>query len=234
MGYTRVTGYDVGDTRSATLLISSGGDGTTNAVLTVTLPDQLTTIMPAVQTTDGGTNWRTSLPYTITQPGDYVESWTVTGKGAGTEGQIVAVAGTPPVSLAGAHATPAQYAQYIGGTLPANLVRLLRMASQDVDNALVAAVYTASDATVLAALAEATCEQAADYLAKGWLAGNPLPVSDVRIGSVQLTGLYGGTKRQGGATLPVSQTLSPRAFGVLQRAGLTGQPPNTLAAWFWG
>jgi hypothetical protein len=204
MGYARVTGYDVGDVRSATLLISSGGDGTTAAVLTVTRPDG-TTFLPAVQTTDGGTNWRTTLPYTITQAGDWVEAWVVSGKGVGAEGQIVAVAGT-----------------------------LLRMASQDVDADLIAAVYQAADATVIAALAEATCEQAADYLAKGWVNGSALAVSEVRIGNVQLTGLFGGTKRQGGPTLEAGQRLCPRALGVLQRAGLTGQPPNTLAAWFWG
>jgi hypothetical protein len=233
MGYARVTGYDVGDVRSATLLISSGGDGTTAAVLTVTRPDG-TTFLPAVQTTDGGTNWRTTLPYTITQAGDWVEAWVVSGKGVGAEGQIVAVAGTPPVSMAGVYATPGQYATYVGGTLPANLVRLLRMASQDVDAELMAAVYQAGDATVIAALAEATCEQVNDYLAKGWTNGSALPATDVQIGSVQLTGLMGGTKRQGGTTLDAGQRLCPRALGVLQRAGLTGQPPNTLAAWFWG
>lgn len=234
MGYARVTGYDVGDTRSATLLIQTpGGDGTTVAALTVTRPDG-TTFAPAVQTTDGGTNWRTTLPYTITASGDWVESWVVTGKGAGAEGQIVGVAGTPPTSMIGVHAVPADYATYIGGPMPANLQRLLRMASQDVDAELVAAVYTTNDATVLAALAEATCEQAADFLAKGWTTGNPLPATDVQIGSVQLTGLMGGTKRQGGPTLDAGQRLCPRALGVLQRYGLTGQPPNTLAAWFWG
>jgi len=233
MGYARVTGLDVGDTRTATLFISSGGDGTTAAVLTVTRPDG-TTMAPAVQTTDGGTHWQTTLPYTITQAGDWVESWAVTGKGAGAEGAIVGVSGTPPVSMIGVYATPAQYAMYVGGTLPANLQRLLRMASQDVDADLIAAVYNAADATVLAALAEATCEQVADYLAKGWANGSALPATDVQIGSVQLTGLFGGTKRQGGATLEAGQRLCPRAFGILARAGLTGQPPNTLAAWFWG
>lgn len=233
MGYARVTGYDVGDVRSATLNITSGGDGTTGAVLTVTRPDG-TTFLPAVQTTDGGTHWQTTLPYTITQAGDWVESWLVSGKGAGAEGQIVGVAGTPPISMVGVYATPSQYATYVGGALPSNLQRLLRMASQDVDADLIAAVYQAGDATVLAALAEATCEQVADYLAKGWTNGAALPATDVQIGSVQLTGLFGGTKRQGGATLEAGQRLCPRAFGVLTRAGLTGQPPNTLAAWFWG
>jgi hypothetical protein len=236
MGYARVTGYDVGDTRTATLAITSGGDGTTAAVLTVTRPDQVgAPLVPAVQTTDGGTTWRTTAPYTITQAGDWVESWTVTGKGAGTEGQVVAVAGTPPVSMLGVYATPGQYAMYIGGTLPANLVRLLRMASQDIDDALIASVYNITDATVAAALAEAACEQASEYLAKGWTNGYMLPVADVQIGSARLTGLMGGTSaRGGGYSVPPGARLSPRALGVLQRAGLTGQPPNTLAAWFWG
>lgn len=234
MGYARVTGYDVGDTRTATLAITSGGDGTTTAVVTVTRPDG-TTFLPATQTTDGGTTWRTSLPYTITQAGDWVESWLVAGKGAGAEGQIVGVAGTPPVSMVGVYATPSQYAMYIGGTLPANLVRLLRMASQDIDDALIASVYNIGDASVAAALAEAACEQASEYLSKGWLNGYMLPVADVQIGSARLTGLMGGTSaRGGGYSVPPGARLSPRALGVLQRAGLTGQPPNTLAAWFWG
>lgn len=233
MGYARVTGYDVGDTRTPTLLIQApGGDGTTTAVLTVTRPDG-TTILPAVQTTDGGTNWRTTVAYTLTQPGDWIESWLIGGKGAGAEGAVVGVGATPPVSMIGVYATPAQYALYIGGTLPANLIRLLRMASQDVDADLITAVYNVTDATAIAALAEATCEQVSYFLAQGWTSGNPLPVTDVQIGSVQLTGLMGGSKRQGGATLAPGQRLGTRAFGVLQRAGLTGQPPNTQAAWFW-
>lgn len=231
MSYARVTGYDPGDQRNATLLISgAGGDGTTAAVLTVTRPDG-TTFLPAVTTTDGGTNWRTVLPYTLTQAGDWVESWTVTGKGAGTEGQVVAAAGAPPVSMVGVYATPAQYATYVGGALPANLGRLLRRASQDVDADLITAIYDITDAVVLAALAEATCEQVADWLDKGWLGGAALPVNSVKIGSVQLTGLLGGSA-QGGSAVGVSgQRLCPRAYGVLQRAGLTGQPPGTLASW---
>lgn len=231
MGYARVTGYDVGDTRTATLNITSGGDGTTLAVLTVTRSDG-TAFLPAVQTTDGGTNWRTTAAYTLTQAGDWVESWAVTGKGQGSEGAIVGVAGTPPVSMVGVYATPAQYAGFIGGTLPANLVRLLRRASQDVDADLITAIYTTDDAAVLAALAEATCEQVADWLDKGWTSGAALPVSDVKIGSVQLSGLLGGTSvRGGGYSIPQGQRLCPRAYGVLQRAGMTGQPPGTLASW---
>jgi hypothetical protein len=236
MGYARVTGYDVGDTRIATLLISSGGDGTTGTVLTVTRPDG-TTFLPGTQTTDGGTNWRTTLAYTITQAGDWVESWTVTGTGAGAEGQIVGVSGTPPTSMAGVYATPAQYASFVGGTLPTNLQRLLRKASQDVDADLLASVYSATDAPTIAVLAEATCEQVAYYLDNGWPNGSPLPVASVSIGSASLSGLLGGSagvrSGGGGGAASPGQRLGPRAWGILQRAGLTGQPPNTQAAWFW-
>lgn len=230
MGYVRVTGYDVGDTRTATLSITSGGDGTTTAVLTVTRPDG-TAILPATQTTDGGTSWRTSSPYTITQAGDWVESWLVAGKGAGAEGQIVGVAGTPPVSMVGVYATPSQYASYVGGTLPANLGRLLRKASQDVDADLLAAVYDITDPVILAALAEATCEQVAYFLDNGWTGGAALPFANVSIGSAQISGLIGGASSGGGRTGGAGQRLGPTAFGVLQRAGMTGQPPGTIAAW---
>lgn len=233
MGYVRVTGYDVGDPRIATLLIQPNGDGTTVAVLTVTRPDG-STFTPGATTTDGGTNWRTVGPYTITQAGDWVESWTVAGTGAGTEGKIVAVGATPPTSMVGVYATPTQYASYVGGTMPANLQRLLRKASQDVDADLLTSVYNAADAATLAALAEATCEQVAYFLDNGWLNGSPLPVSEVSIGSATVRGLMGGSTARGGAGTPAGQRLGPRAWGVLQRAGLTGQPPNTQAAWFWG
>jgi hypothetical protein len=118
------------------------------------------------------------------------------------------------------HATASDWDTYIGTTRPANLATLLRRASLDVDGELVAAVYRSTDTDVVAALAEATCEQAAWRKTQGAAAGiDAAQYVSVSAGSISLARRAGDDATR--------DTFSPQAFQVLQSAGLTGQAPST-------
>jgi len=117
------------------------------------------------------------------------------------------------------HATASDWDTYIGTARPPNLTALLRRAALDVDGELVAAVYRSADADVIAALAEATCEQAAFLKSQGAGDGQRTPYSSVSIGSVALS--------KNKITDDSVGTFSTRAFQILQSAGLTGQAPST-------
>jgi hypothetical protein len=117
-----------------------------------------------------------------------------------------------------AHADADDWDTYIGTARPSTLTALLRRASLDVNGELVSAVYDVTDSDVLAALAEATCEQAAFLLANMAADGIQSVFSAVSIGGVALS--------RNKITLPPAQ-FSQQAYQVLQDAGLTGGAPST-------
>lgn len=88
---------DLGDSATATLTVSPF-DGTTATTLLVTAPDN-TTSGPATSTSNGGATWTATVTYT--QSGWYLLKWTVTGKGAGVQYQMVYVSGAPVVPASG-------------------------------------------------------------------------------------------------------------------------------------
>jgi hypothetical protein len=100
--------------------------------------------------------------------------------------------------------------------------RLLGHASEVVDGLLLTAVYDTdddglpTDADVAAALRDATCAQALWWLETGDESGAQATYQSVSIGSVSLTRGY----TSGASATGPAQTVSPRAVGILQRAGL--------------
>lgn len=122
-----------------------------------------------------------------------------------------------------AHATAGDWATYIGTTEPAAISQLLANASLDIDGALIGSWYDATDADVLAALAEATCRQAAALAGSGAADGIPSPYQSVSAGSITLTR---GSAAAGRGPLTGTE-LSPRAWQVLQNAGLIGHAVST-------
>jgi hypothetical protein len=216
-----MTTYDVGDWRTPALSVAPF-DGTTVATLTITAPD-LTVTHPTATTGDAGASWAAPT-YQLTQAGQYIETWSVAGTGAGVQSLTVDVVPQPPASLAGSHATTADYARYIGKVPPGNLAYLLRKASHEVDRTILSTQYDAADATVLATLAEATCWQVDFWLINGWTDGQPPVYDSVSIGSVSLT-----RSSQGAISGPGNgqARLGADAWQVLQTAGLTGGAPWT-------
>jgi hypothetical protein len=118
-----------------------------------------------------------------------------------------------------AHATSEQLATYLGAAAPADASRLLARASELIDDALLTAEYAvddagaATDSTVLAALADATCAQV-----EFWVAGDEQddilgPVQGVSLGGLQLQ--YGAGQNR---TAPLE--LAPRAVRHLRACPL--------------
>ncbi|MGH3745807.1 MAG: hypothetical protein ACRDT8_00225 [Micromonosporaceae bacterium] len=100
--------------------------------------------------------------------------------------------------------------------VPADAERRIRRAELDINRILLTARYDPAGADVIAALKEATCEQVAYGFESGDTGtGAAGQFQSVAIGSVQLArGATGGAAETGG--------IAPKAFDVLQQAGLTG------------
>jgi hypothetical protein len=86
-----------GDVRQPDLAVTAfdgtPGDGTTQVTCTVTAPDGTVATL-ATTTPDGGQTW-IAAAYTVTAPGRWVETWTVTGHGADTLYTVVLVHPAP-------------------------------------------------------------------------------------------------------------------------------------------
>jgi len=119
------------------------------------------------------------------------------------------------------YATPEQLTAWTGQPAPPDAERLLARASEDVDDALLSAVYDTdalgmpTDAKIVAALADATCAQVEYQQATGddgtGAAGR---WDSVSIGPVSLSGRTSGPQAAGDVD------LAPRAHRALKRAGL--------------
>lgn len=225
--------YEVGGTRRPTLTIDLY-DADTVVVLTITSPLGVVST-PAITGVAG--TWTADVPYTLTAPQRWYERWistnAVSGLGAGSKTVAIDVEPTPPAAGPGqtaAYATVAQYAAIIGGPLPTNLARLLRVASATVRRNIGGApIYDAASAAILAALAEATCEQVKYAAENGWTNGRPMPTRAVSIGSAAL----GATINPGaGGNAPMPE-LSPISYDLLLEAGLIGGEPSQFFT-TWG
>ncbi|MEU4178198.1 hypothetical protein [Streptomyces sp. NPDC026589] len=118
------------------------------------------------------------------------------------------------------YATPEQLADATGQPAPADAVRLLTRASEDVEDALRTAIYDTdatgmpTDPDVRDALAAATCAQVEYVTAQGGDdTGAAGQWDSVSIGPVAMSGRKGG---------PVGSAvdIGPRALRTLTRAGL--------------
>jgi hypothetical protein len=119
------------------------------------------------------------------------------------------------------YATSADYTAWTGQTAPAGIERLLARASEDVDDALLTAVYSTdadgmpTEADVIAALRDAACAQV-EYQQDAGDTGTGAAGrwESVSLGPVSLSG------RKDAATGPEGLDLAPRAYRALRRAGL--------------
>lgn len=119
------------------------------------------------------------------------------------------------------YATPEQLAAWTGQPAPPGAERLLARASEDVDDALLTALYATdstgmpTEAKVAAALADAACAQVEYQAATGDDGTGAAGKWDaVSIGPVALSG------RKQAPTGPGEVDLAPRAHRALTRAGL--------------
>ncbi|WKK26866.1 hypothetical protein QZH56_15470 [Streptomyces olivoreticuli] len=127
------------------------------------------------------------------------------------------------------YATPEQLTAWLGTPAPADAERLLARAAEDIDSALLTAVYRVDtdgdplDPRIVAALADATCAQVEWQLATGDDGTGAAGQWDsVSIGPVSLAGRSGRSAGSSGVE------LAPRADRALRRAGLE---PGYVIAW---
>ncbi|MER6196762.1 hypothetical protein ABT234_05195 [Streptomyces sp. NPDC001586] len=121
------------------------------------------------------------------------------------------------------YATPEALAMWMGRPAPDDdAARLLARASEDVDAALLTAVYDVdddgdpTDPQIVAALAAAACAQAEFWLASGDDGtGAAAQWDSASIGPVALSG-----RRPGGPSPVSGVDLAPRAYRALRAAGL--------------
>lgn len=223
-----MTLYEAGDDVTLHLTVTPDGgvpvDGTTTATVTATLDGGTPRVLTATPNGDRS-SWSALLLGAAA--GEWDILWTVTGTGSGVQSYTVFVAPTPGISAFGrVYATTAQLADYLDEAPPSGARRLLRRASQMVDDALLTATYRVDDVTglpidapVAAALAEAACAQVEWWGEIGDTAGSGAvaTLAGARIGTVQLPGKAGT-----GDGIP---DLAPAALAVLRRANLTGRGP---------
>lgn len=208
--------WDIGDTATLTVTVDPA-DGTTSLTFAATSPTGITSAPAATPSVDHAT-WTGSL--LLNEAGDWVVVATITGTGLGVQTLTLHVAPLPTQPIPGSYATSADYAAYTDAAPPSGIAALLRRCSRQVDRILLTSVYDATDTDVIAALRDATCEQAVYHRARGNSAGIATGYSSVAIGSVKL---------DKGAQASGSQPeFSPDAFTILQLAGLTGGEVLTL------
>jgi hypothetical protein len=119
------------------------------------------------------------------------------------------------------YATSADYTQWSGQAAPSDIERLLARASEDIDDALIAAVYDTdgsdmpTDPEVVDAMRDAVCAQV-EYQQETGDTGTGAAgrYDSVSLGPVSLSG------RKDAAGGPQGLDLAPRADRALRRAGL--------------
>lgn len=240
-----MTTRDVGDWRVPTIDISTADVPPLPAsgIVTCSVVRGDDTIIASVVMTAGSptataTPW-TGAAYELTVPGLWVERFVVTGDGKGKERQEFWVGDDPVSAPSGArvYALTSDYAT-AGMEAPAtgvNLRRVLRVASQRVDEMLHGAIYTTdtvtllpTDAAVTSALRDATVLQAAYQIEIGDEYGlGSEQYQNVAIGGVSLS------RGSGSAGTATPGRWSAEAFEVLRAAGLTGNAPLPVS-WLSG
>lgn len=221
-----------GEQATPVLVLPEGSFGVdTVATLTVTTPLAVAGSPIACTSSAGGQTHTATTPVLFNGPGLWAYRWDVTGTGAGTRYDTVAVA-PPPSTVPEAgrvYATTADYARWLSAAPPAGAYRALWVASRRVDELLATSLYdTDTDGYPLdvehrRALRLAACAQA-DYMRA---IGDPYgrgalgTLSSVSIGSVSV----GRATTASGTTAP--PRFSTDAVQFLAEAGLLNHGPIT-------
>lgn len=220
---------DVGDIATLTLTVSPF-DGTTTATVSVTSPTG-TVSSPSTTANGDRSVWTAQLP--LTEPGEYVIRWTVTGAGAGVEQSTVTARPTLPVVIAGqrVYANTAELAKFLEEAPPAQPRRKLRHASSIVERHTKCAIYDTdangfpTKAEVIAAFRDATCAQVGWWGETGDEFGTGGQWDSVKIGSVALSGRRSSVSSGG------EEELAPEATTILGNAGLLPGTVSQYQSW---
>lgn len=228
--------YVVGTTITATVTISPLYDATTAVTVLLRKPDGTTATPTATALDVDHRQWAVSWIPTLA--GQYVLVPTVTGLGAGVGvPQTFDVQAVPPPDSGYSYATTTDFANFWPGqAAPTGLANLLRFASIDIDQTLVASIYDITDPAVVAVLRDAcSCwagELEAAFPGQAGTLSASGAFASVAIGSVSLSRGSGGPGQQS-YTVGRGVARSSRAYGILARAGLVGGDGPTAGLGFY-
>lgn len=206
------------------LLDVTPADGTTTATVALVGPTDTTTA-PSVSGVLTGSTWDGTARVVLGLAGVWTARWTVTGTGEGVRQRTISVGPTMPTT-ARSYATTTDLANWTGTAPPDGAIRSLRRATGIIDDLLITAIYDVdadglpTDADVIAALRDATCEQVAWWIETGDETGAQALYASVSIGSVSLSRGPGAS-----GSSASSSRISPDAAKILRRAGLLGHGP---------
>lgn len=167
---------------------------------------------------------------TSTAPGSYSVTWTGTRSSdntAVTYQQVVTVAAPPaPAPLPGVYATVEQYQAWSGDQITPTMVvaTKLQRASEDIDVALVAAVYATdadgmpTDPGLVDTLVRACSAQAQYLIAHNDDAGVKREYASTNVGGVSVS-------RAASMQAPALPPLAPRALSILRVSGVLPSAP---------
>lgn len=221
--------------QNPTTLALEPGDATTLAILTVVGPDG-TSVANSVSTPNTGATW-IGTAYQLALAGEYIERWTVTGKGAGRAEARVFVLPLTGASLPGqrVYATTTDYANVIRQAPDDDVdLRLaLAVATREVEGMLLCSVYDTdsvtdlpTDTAVALAITEAVCLQAKWAIDQG----SPYGGGDGGFQSMSAGGIS-LSRGSGGSAADPPGTWAPEAKARLRAAGLLGGAPATEFLW---
>lgn len=169
------------------------------------------------------------VPSTVL-PGTYMVTWSGTRSSDNTTvtytQNVTVIAAPAPEPVPGVYATVAQYqTQTMDQLTPVAAVQQwLRLASQDIDVALVAAVYAVdadglpTDPGLIGTLMRATCHQARYLIADNDETGVKREYSSTNVGGVSVT-------RAARMQAPALPPLAPRALSILRVDGVLPSAP---------
>ncbi|HEX3781707.1 MAG TPA: hypothetical protein VHX38_18750 [Pseudonocardiaceae bacterium] len=167
---------------------------------------------------------------TTVAPGTYTVTWTGVRSSDDTTvtyvQNVTVIAAPAPEPVPGVYATALQYQTQTGDTFTptATVAQWLRLASQDIDVALVGAVYSVdadgmpTDPGLIDTLVRATCMQAQYLVANNDPTGVKREYVSTNVGGVSVT-------RAASMQAPALPPLAPRALSILRVDGVLPSAP---------
>jgi hypothetical protein len=212
-----VDDYDVGDVATFALTVNPASSDTE---ATIRIVDPAGTVVPATPSSNTGrSRWTANV--TLTSPGVWEATWSVTGTGAGRQSTEVRVRPEADAPIGRSYATTGELAAYLRTAPPANAARVLPRATEVIDDLLLGGYWELtedgmpSDTRVAAALRQAVCAQVEWWRVNGDPDGLGATQSwnDVAIGSVKLSRGQKSDQQQ-------PDEIAPVAVRALRAAGL--------------
>jgi hypothetical protein len=222
-----VSDYDAGDPVTLTLTVDPAAEDTTASVQWFRPNTTEYSPAPSATPNDDRTAWTAIGP--TDDAGGWTALWTVTGTGAGNQSYEVEVSPLPPGPVG--YADSGDYATWTQAAPPAGVARRLRQAGLVIDHWTRSAVYDTddaempTDATIAAAMRDASCAQVEAWLTNGTDQTGPGAAGYTQVTAGRITlvrNLSGAGASLSSMGVVSGMQLAPMAASILSGAGLLG------------